>query len=971
MEKPPDCRGCPLDKISDGFILAEGEGSNGVVVLGEAGGWNEYIDHLPFRPYAQAGSKLEEVFREVSSQLSRPVTRSQFLIYNVVNCHPKGDKLAGMSYEQEAIAHCSRYVDAVVGGFHTDKVKTILALGNIPLKFLTGFSGIAEEKQSITHLRGFVYKGKYGLVVPGIHPSSIKRGNPHLTPLLVEDVKRALAVASGTYTNFPTHPNFKKPNYNVVPSLEDAWSFYYRARDNANLVIAYDIETPVSAVTEEDERDELTSKEIIQIQFSLAMGEGIAFPWKDEYITIAKLIMALPNVKAGHYVWHFDNDILKANDTQINGKIIDTLWMYKHWNPSLPRGVQSVASMFGFPFPWKHLYGVNLPFYGCADVDAVQYILAYLPKAMKDAGVFGGYARHVVKLNTILAKATERGIPVSDTRREQVKGEFEAERKAINTELQDMIPDEVKNIRPRRKDKKTGELSYGYLKEPKLVREAGETYNSIAPMLVEQHKKVVPFDVYVNRKYHTTLTADDDNSDLVYAMLKDGDKEIERWCVIEDFKASSTQLQRYLKYKQDLFKKEIEILKTEREVTFKGKNPTLTAKINELKELFEDYEVPLSLKTKRPTTSKQELEEIFFNTGDAVLEKTVRIRSLDTNLNNFLPNWEPKKDGRVHPVYGYTAPQGQINSWSPNSQNCSKHTEYGKRFRSIIEAPPGYCFVEADKKSFHIAVMGYNANDKDYIRFSQIDPHSIFGSHINPDIIGCVISLKWSDDQIKQAAAEFKKRSKAIKEKDPLHGIDVRQDLAKPSILGNQLELGAKKLQRQNQRYIHTVAEADKLQKMLAELFFKPEKYKEQIKEKAFRQRYLINEFGRIQYFFDVFHFQYDKRRMKKNKKDSDGAREPIAFRVQSPAFGMITEELLELDRLGACEEHNFMVTIHDSLIFMPEIKKKDKCIELLHNVMSRPCKYLVNEATGPEGLKVAVDISVGQNWRDMEEIKI
>ena len=66
MIKPDSCLGCPIASFSSGFIMSEGEGSNGVVLLGEKGGYNEYIDALPFRPYAQGGSKLEEVFKLVS-----------------------------------------------------------------------------------------------------------------------------------------------------------------------------------------------------------------------------------------------------------------------------------------------------------------------------------------------------------------------------------------------------------------------------------------------------------------------------------------------------------------------------------------------------------------------------------------------------------------------------------------------------------------------------------------------------------------------------------------------------------------------------------------------------------------------------------------------------------------------------------------------------------------------------------------
>ena len=55
----------------------------------------------------------------------------------------------------------------------------------------------------------------------------------------------------------------------------------------------------------------------------------------------------------------------------------------------------------------------------------------------------------------------------------------------------------------------------------------------------------------------------------------------------------------------------------------------------------------------------------------------------------------------------------------------------------------------------------------------------------------------------------------------------------------------------------------------------------------------------------------------------------------------------------------------------MPEVGKVDKCIESIYKIMTKPCKRLVNEATGVEGLKIDVEVSMGQNWRDMEEIKV
>lgn len=963
MIKPPSCANCGLVNISDGFMESEGEGSSGVVVIGEYGGHAEFIDAKPLRPQAQAGSMFESALRIVGQEMGQPVSRSQFLIYNMINCSPKPGVMENEKYISAGVECCTPNVERVINNFHTNKQKTILALGNIPLKYLTGVSGIEKEKQSISHLRGYVFQTKHGLLVPTFNPAFIRRGHLDYTPLLVEDIKRALAVARGTYVNHPFHSGYVPPEYQTSPSVDEAWSFYYKVRDNPRAILSYDIETAETGSIDEDERDDLADTNIVLVQFSISKGSGIALAWTGDYLPIISALFALPCTKANHNTWNFDNPRLKAKGITINGKVHDTMWMFKHWHPKLPRSLQSVASLLGFPFPWKHLYGSNLQWYGCADVDAVQWIISALPKLMQAKGVWRGYVEHVYNVHPIFEKATERGIPVDESKRTEVENDFKQRRDIVHRSLQTQIPDEVRNIKPKRKDKETGELDYGYIREPKTVAIEHDIYQRLSERLCAIGKRVVPFEEYLYRKHN-----------LCYAQFEGLDYDtkervrVERWCVVEDFKASSTQLIRYLKWRQDEISKKIEEITQQRTVEFNGRNPELTARIRELEELREDYTVPVNLKTKRDTTSHKELEEMYLNTGDKVLEMVQEIRSYDTNINNYIPNWKPRGDGRVHPSYGYTAPQGQINSWRPNSQNVSKHTEFGNEFRGIIVAPPGYCFVEADKKSFHVATMGYCANDRDYIRFSQIDPHSILGSYIDPSVIGGSISLRWSDEDIKSAAKEFKKRCKEHKAKDSAHNIDVRQELAKPTVLGNQLELGAKKLQRQNRRFIHSIAEAERLQKIVSDIFPKVDLYKRGIKEKAFLEKFLVNEFARIQYFFDVYQFSWSNKQRKWVRKDGEGARAPVAFRVQGTAFGMITDELLECERQGLCEEHNFLVTIHDSLMFMPEIGKRDKLIESLVKIMNAPCRKLVNEATGPEGLVVGVEIAAGKNWKGYDK---
>lgn len=966
MIKPSSCNGCPIEKFSKGFILSEGSGTSGVAIIGEKGGYNEYVDNLPFRPYAQGGSKLEEVFKLVSRETGQPCSREMFLIDNIIKCCPPDD--LSEEYEKGAVEYCHPNVHNTLVGLHSPGNKVILGLGNTPLVALTGVSGIAKEKQSISHLRGFVFQTKYGLYVPSLHPNYVKRGKGHLTPLLVEDMKRALNVSRGLYNSHPYGEGYKKPDYQTSPSVDEAWSFYYKVKDSPRLVLTYDIETPMTGDVDEDERDELEDKEIILVQFSISKGTGIAMPFSAEYLPIIMGLFDLGNVKANHNTWNFDNPRLKAKGIRLNGKIHDTMWMFKHWHPKLPRGLQSVASLFGFPFPWKHMYSSNLQWYGCADVDAVQYLLHILPKLMKSRGVWEGYVNHVYCVHPVLERAKEIGIPVSEEKRVALEVDFKESRKEIHKELQAIIPDEIRNIRPKRKDKETGEIDYGYISdEPKIVRDCHQEYQRLCERVREIGRNAVTFETYAERKHNLTRAEFERVDDVTGERSR-----FIRWCIVENFKASSTQLIRYLRYKQVECNNKADSIRQERDTLYGGKNPELTQEIRDWEEMAKDYEIPISVKTKKETTSKDELEEMFLNTGDKVLEQIVRIRSYDTNINNYIPNWEPNKDGRVHTTWGFTAPQGQFDARRPNILNCSKHTEFGNEFRGIIQAPIGRVFIEFDKKSFHVGTMGYCANDKGYIRFSQIDPHSILGSYIDPSVIGSAISLKWPDSDIVEAAKAFKKECKRRGQ----NGVDVRQKLAKPTVLGNQLELGPKRLQNQNRQFIEYAYKrqrlshggeglsAEELQAIISDLFPKVDLYKKQIKEKAHIDKYLINEFGRIQYFYDVFAFSFSRKKQQWVKKDGEGARDPIAFRVQGCAFGMITDEILEMERQGLCEEHQFVNTIHDSVIFLPEIGKLDRCIEDVLKIMRSPCLKLVNEATGPEGLRIDAEVAVGKNWK-------
>ena len=360
------------------------------------------------------------------------------------------------------------------------------------------------------------------------------------------DIRRALEVASGKFNNYPSHPDFCDVSIHEFPNLNDAWSFYHLCAGGSNLVVSVDIETPKTGFVPEEERGYDEPAPIIQIQFSVNTRQAIVFPWKEPYLEVIAAILVLPNVKAGHFVYGFDLSRLKDAGMKIGGKAHDTMWMFKHWHPRLPRGLQNVASMAGYPYPWKHEFMNRLQWYGGHDVISVQYILRWLPPLMKKLGVWQGYLDNVVNEYYILQGAADRGLPVNDAARIELRDTLKSERREIHKELQQLIPDEIKGIEPRRKQE-NGAIDYGYTRDPtKLLTAAKDAYSRWAG------RSSTDFDTYL-REYCIFRTKANKEGKFNEFRLKQGefpciDKEtgeertVRRWYREMLFKASSQQL---------------------------------------------------------------------------------------------------------------------------------------------------------------------------------------------------------------------------------------------------------------------------------------------------------------------------------------------------------------------------------------------------------------------------------------------
>lgn len=400
------------------------------------------------------------------------------------------------------------------------------------------------------------------------------------------------------------------------------------------------------------------------------------------------------------------------------------------------------------------------------------------------------------------------------------------------------------------------------------------------------------------------------------------------------------------------------------------------------KALAKLYEIPTN-KEGNPTTAKGELDlmvEKLAEAGhpDRVLELVQDIRSLDYNLNTQIPNWKPSSDGRVHTTWGYLAASGQLNSVRPNILNLSKWTDEGQRFRRIIEAPYGYSFIEFDKKSFHVATLGYCADDPTYIRFSQLDPHTIFASHIVPRDWGKPITLDLPEGEIRERSSWLKKKCKEMK---ATIGVDFRQDVAKNTVLANQLGQREWNFYKKHRKYIESIVEAKRLQDTLNDMFPKVTAFKNDIREvvhdggrgieqgmaRRMKERWggpkfiILREWGVIDYFFDVFSWRFTPATRKFTKVHGTDSEKVIALPVQGEAFGMLKYEIRSMDAKGYLEKYGFINTIHDSTVFLCRDREVDSAFPDVASIMSAPCPRMVLPSTR-EALMVGVEASVGKN---------
>lgn len=843
-----------------GFVPPEGTGTNGVCLMGEAPGEMEARYGVPFYEKAPAGSCLSRLLRRAG------VERDGFVISNAVWSRPPGNYLDGSKIEGEAIAAYQPFRDLL---FEQYRPRVIVALGGVALRTLTGFSG---RKVGITSVQGYVLDGPWSgtYVIPAIHPSAIVRGEQRMSGVVIWAIQRALDIARNGFVRLPTR-------YITHPSLDDALEFE-RGYNPDNHFLSYDIETAESSTLDEEELEdhEDISYQISRISFCYEAREGhaISLPWSQPFIDIAKRLLLSNGPKR---VWNgnFDNPRLHAAGAHVGGRNYDTMWAWKHLQPTLPRSLGFVTPFYGWTGePWKHTSDSEMERYSCADAHALQQNADGVDEHLRQKGQWETYERHVVQLGEVLTRMSQNGLPYSKEKANAFETELQLKWDERFASLQERVPDALKPSKQKQ----------GYKKPP--AETAG---------LARRTFKVLGSDLTKGEIGEGPAPA---QFDIV---------SVARWCLLEPFLPTSTQ---------------------------------------QVQALLKHHGLPLgkNRKTKRDSADDEHLKKMCKRIGSirkhaellATLQMIRECRQLNKVLGTYVKGWRPGADGRIHATPGFWGDMYRVSWRRPNiSATIQDKTEgaIAAGFRKCVATVGGRVLLECDWKGIEAVLVGWFANDPDYMRLARLGVHDYMGIHM----AGGTVDLMLPDSKLKQLFREFKRAFPKLR------------DDAKHTVHGTNYGMGPRLM---SDLYEMPEREAKRLQMLYFSLFPKIQVWQRSTLDRASRECKLRNPFTYEMPFWEVFKWE-SKRQV---WALGDDAKSAIAFLPRDTAAGMLKETLLRLRPL--VDDGTILCCTHDSITAeMPE-QDVERIARIIKTEMERGVPEL-------GGLSIGVDMKYGSAWHE------
>ncbi len=170
-----NCRKCELCKTRKNPVVGNGSFNASVMFIGEAPGYHEDIQGVPF--VGRAGKVFDELLHSIGLQ------REEVYVCNILKCRPP-DNRNPLDLEIKA---CTPYLDRQITAI---KPKVISTLGNFATSYVLEKFGLQSEKigkihGKIFHIKNLIFDAK---IIPLYHPAAATY-NPNMKTVLMDDFK--------------------------------------------------------------------------------------------------------------------------------------------------------------------------------------------------------------------------------------------------------------------------------------------------------------------------------------------------------------------------------------------------------------------------------------------------------------------------------------------------------------------------------------------------------------------------------------------------------------------------------------------------------------------------------------------------------------------------------------------------------------------------------------------------------------
>jgi uracil-DNA glycosylase family 4 len=192
-QETKDCRRCGLAAGRTQVVFGAGNPEADVVFVGEAPGFHEDVQGLPF--VGAAGKLLDDLLATIG------LARSQVYIANVIKCRPPGNRAPTPEEVETCKPYLLRQLDIIAP-------RVVCTMGNYATQLITG------KRTGITKLRATPVRAEKFYVFPLFHPAAALHRGDLMGPLR-EDFRALGAFLRAA----PAHPPAPEPRVEQIELL--------------------------------------------------------------------------------------------------------------------------------------------------------------------------------------------------------------------------------------------------------------------------------------------------------------------------------------------------------------------------------------------------------------------------------------------------------------------------------------------------------------------------------------------------------------------------------------------------------------------------------------------------------------------------------------------------------------------------------------------------------------------------------